>query len=142
MSAGEQSLQFKPFANMTMEPRLTDSVATELRRACQSEGTFRLATHDNGDIEVSGVITRFHRHELSLSPSDTLTVRDYRLSINAKVTARQRSTGKAILSDRLVQGFTLIRVQSDLTSTERQAMPLLAHDLAKNIVALLADGSW
>jgi hypothetical protein len=29
-----------------------------------------------------------------------------------------------------------------LTSTERQALPRLAGDLAKNITALLADGSW
>jgi hypothetical protein len=37
---------------------------------------------------------------------------------------------------------TLIRVGSDLTSAERQALPLLAADLARNITALLADGTW
>ena len=57
------------------------------------------------------------------------------------MTARERGTGKVIL-DQPVTGFTLIRVTTDLTSTERQAMPLLAADLAKNVTALLAEGGW
>ena len=56
------------------------------------------------------------------------------------MTARDRSTGKVIL-DQPVTGFTLIRVTTDLTSTERQALPLLAADLAKNVTALLAEGA-
>jgi hypothetical protein len=42
----------------------------------------------------------------------------------------------------VVTGTTLIRVTTDLTSTERQALPLLAADLAKNVTALLAEGAW
>jgi hypothetical protein len=81
------------------------------------------------------------RQEVSLSAGDTLTVRDYRLEVRAQVTAHERSSGKVILNQP-VAGFTLIRVTSDLTSTERQAMPLLAADLAKNVTALLAEGGW
>jgi hypothetical protein len=68
-------------------------------------------------------------------------VRDYRLSLTAQVTVRERSTGKIILNQP-VTGFTLIRVGNDLTSAERQGMPLLAGDLARNVTALLADGKW
>ena len=57
------------------------------------------------------------------------------------MTARERSTGKVILNQP-VTGYTLIRVTTDLTSTERQALPLLAADLAKNVTALLAEGGW
>jgi Lipopolysaccharide-assembly len=152
LAAGEKSVQLRPFSNLTLEPRLTDALTLEMRRELQRDGTFRLASRDDGDIVVSGVITRYARLELSLSPTDTLTVRDYRLSLTAKVTARERGTGKIIL-DQPVTGYTLIRVNSellssllavgsDLTSTERQALPLLAGDLAKNVTSLLADGSW
>jgi hypothetical protein len=78
---------------------------------------------------------------MSFAPNDTLTVTDYRLSIQAQVTARDQTSGKVLL-DKPVTGFTLIRVGSDLTSSERQALPLLAGDLAKNITALLSEGSW
>jgi hypothetical protein len=38
--------------------------------------------------------------------------------------------------------YTLVRVGSDLTSSERQAMPVLADELAKNVTDELVDGSW
>ena len=139
--AGAKSVQINPFANTTLEPRLGNEVTAQLRRQLQRDGTFKLASHDDGDIVVSGSVNRYVRQEISLSPSDTLTVRDYRLEVRAQVTAHERGSGKVILNQP-VSGFTLIRVTSDLTSTERQAMPLLAADLAKNVIALLAEGGW
>jgi hypothetical protein len=141
LAAGEVSVQVMPFNNQTLEPGLTDAVSAQLRKAFQRDGTFRLATRDDGNILVSGVITRYERHELSFSSKDSLTVEDYRLGLTAHVTARDRATGRMLL-DQPVRGYTLIRVGSDLVSSERQALPLLAADLARNITSLLADGTW
>lgn len=140
-TAGEKTIQINPFADKTLEPRLSDAVSTELRKCLQRDGTCRLTTRGNADIVVSGVITRYERHELSLVPTDVLTVRDYRVNVTAQVTARETSTGK-ILFEKPVTGYTLVRVGSDLASAERQAMPLLAEDLAKKVTALLVDGTW
>ena len=137
----EKSVQVIPFDNQTLEPRLTDAVTSQLRKQLQRDGTYQLASHNDGDIVVSGSVTHYVRQEVSFSSSDILTVRDYRLELSAQVTARERSTGKVIL-DQVVIGTTLIRVTTDLTSTERQALPLLAADLAKNVTALLAEGGW
>jgi hypothetical protein len=141
VDAGDRSLQLAPFQNQTMEPRLGDAVTTALRRNLQRDGTYHLATRGEADVVVAGVLTRYNRHQLSLLPNDVLTARDFRVSVTAQVTARDRTTGKTIL-DREVTGYTLVRVGSDLTSAERQALPLLADDLAKNITALLVDGTW
>jgi hypothetical protein len=141
LAAGEKSIQVNPFFNQTLEPRLTDAITAQMRKELPRDGTFHLATHDDGDIVVSGVITRYFRQELSLSPTDTLTVRDFGLNVVAQVTARDRLTGKVIL-EKPISGRTLIRAGSDLTSAERQALPLLANDLAKNVAALLVDGTW
>ena len=139
--AGEKSVQITPFVNQTLQPRLTDAITMQLRKELQRDGTYQLATHDDGDIVVTGTLTRYQRLEITFVPTDILTVRDYRLSLTAQVIARERSTGKVIL-DQPVTGYTLLRVGSDITSAERQAMPLLAGDLAKNITAALADGKW
>jgi hypothetical protein len=139
--AGEKSVQIMPFANATLEPRLGDALTFHMRKALQHDGTYKVATHDDGDIIVGGSITRYNRHELSYIPTDLETVRDYRLILTAQVTARERSTGK-IIFDQPVTGYTIIRVGSDLTSSERQALPLLASDLARNVTALLVDGVW
>jgi len=140
-AAGEKSIQVMPFSNQTLEPRLTDAVPAQLRKQFQRDGTFRLATHDDGDIVVTGIITKYTRHELSFQPADTLTARDYRLSMTAQVTARERISGKVVL-DQEITGFTLLRVGPDLVSSERQTLPLLAGELAKNVTSRLADGSW
>jgi Lipopolysaccharide-assembly len=141
LAAGEKSVEIRPFANHTLEPRLTDNLTHQLRQELQRDGTFKLSTHGEPDLVVSGSITRFQRSEVTFASTDVLTVRDYRLILTAQVIVLERSTGK-ILLDQAVSGYTLVRVGADLTSAERQAMPLLAGDLAKNAVALLAEGRW
>jgi len=112
-----------------------------MRKELQRDGTYQLASHKDADIILSGALTRYQRQEVTLAPNDILTVRDYRVSLTAQVSARERATGKLLLNQ-IVNGYTLVRVGADLPSAERQAMPLLAADLAKNITALLVEGKW
>ena len=44
--------------------------------------------------------------------------------------------------DRDVKGHTLVNVGPDFASSERQAEPLLAANLAQNITELLTEGAW
>lgn len=141
LRAGEKTIQVVPFSNQTIEPRLGDSVTEAVRKQLQRDGTFRLATHEAGDIVVNGAITSYQRMVQRLAPTDLATAQDYRLRMTARVIARDRATDK-IIFDQPVTGQTLLRVGADLPSSERQALPLLAADLAKNITALLVDGSW
>ncbi|MDB6025955.1 MAG: hypothetical protein JWM68_2178 [Verrucomicrobiales bacterium] len=139
--AGSQSVQINPFQNKTLEPRLSDYVSNAMRKRLQQDGSYKLDTHGDSDIIINGVITLFHRSELSFDPNDTRTVRDYYLYMTAEVTAIERSTGKVVMN-RPVTGRTSIRVGPDMASAERQAVPLMAEDLARNAVAALADGTW
>ena len=59
----------------------------------------------------------------------------------AHVIARDRTTGKVLL-EKNVNGYTLINVGTDLADSERQSLPLLADDLARNITELLTEGAW
>ena len=141
LEAGERSIQVNPFINQTTEPRLVAPVTTSIRKQLQRDGTYRLNTSNDGDIIVSGNIVEYDRSSLSYQPRDTLTPKDYRISIVAHVTARERDSGKVVL-DRRVSGHTTVRVGIDLNSAERQAIPLLAEDLARNVTSLLVDGQW
>ena len=139
--AGNQSVQINPFQNKTLEPRLSDYVSNSMRKRLQQDGTFTLDSHGDSDIIVNGVITTFHRSELAFDPNDTRTVRDYYLFMTAEITAIERSSGKVLFS-RPVTGRTSIRVGNDLASAERQAVPIMAEDLARNAVSLISDGTW
>lgn len=139
--AGEKSIEIRPFANDTLEPRLVDPVTSTLRRSIQQDGTYRLATDGAADVVVTGTLVGYKRGELGFQPNDTLTVRDYFIELTARVVAVERGTGRTNLN-RTVTGRTTIRVGSDLASSERQAAPILAADLARNITSLLVDGAW
>jgi hypothetical protein len=141
LRAGDRSVQVNPVVNSTAEPRLGVAVNHALRKEIQRDGTFRLNTHGDGDILVNVEIVRYHRRGIGFQSRDTLTAEDYELTMNAKVVALERRSGREILSKE-VRGRTTIRVGSDLVSVERQALPLLADDLAHQVRVLLSDGDW
>lgn len=139
--AGQHSIQIGLIQNQTLEPRLIESLNNALRRRFQQDGTYKLDTRGESDVVLTGVITRFDRSAISFQPADVLTVRDYFLDMSAKLQVKERSTGKVIF-DREVTGRTTIRAGADPASAERQAVPLLAEDLARNAASLIVDGNW
>jgi hypothetical protein len=141
MSAGSRSIQINLFQNQTWEPRLSEPLATSLRRWIQRDGTYRLDTHGDADVVVDGAIVEFQRSGISFQPTDVLTIRDYDLSMSVEFKAVERGTGRVLVKSKVV-GRTTIRVTADEASAERQAAPLLAEDVARRITSLLVDGSW
>src|SRR5206468_4022441 len=125
----------------THEPRLTEALGISLRRTLQQDGSYKLNTEGQGDVILSGVLTAYERVGLSFQPRDVLSVRDFELRLHAHVTAVERESGRTIM-DRDVQGRTTLRPGADFSSAERQAVPLLTEDLARNITSLLVDGTW
>jgi hypothetical protein len=139
--AGVRSVQINPILNNTQEPRLSDYVMNSLRKNVQLDGTYRINSHGDADVVLSGVIVTYIRSGLSYVPSDVITVLDYEITMTARITARERATGRLIF-DRSVTGRIPLRAGNDLPSAERQALPVLADDLAKKATALLVDGTW
>ena len=139
--AGEETIEIVPFNNQTLEPRLGDAVTQALRERLQTDATYRLATRAPGDIVVTGVITTYSRRAVSFLSTDVTTAENYRIEVTAHVTARESATGK-LLVDKIVKGYTLTQTGTDLAEEERQSMPLLAEDLARNIAELLTEGPW
>ncbi len=139
--AGEKSVQVNPVANSTMEPQLGPAVNQAVRKQIQHDGTFRLATHGDGDIALNIELVRYRRRGIAYDPNNTITATDYELILDAHVLATDRRSGREMLN-KDVRSRTTVRIGPDLTSTERQARPLLADQLAQNLVSLLANGEW
>jgi hypothetical protein len=141
LEAGSRSIQFHPPLNRTMEPRLAEALNQQLRKQIQRDGTYHLNTRGDGDVTVTTTILRYNRIGETFQPRDTLTERDYRIQMFAHVTAYDRVSGKNLV-DRDFIGHTTVRIGSDQASSERQALPLLTEDLARNITSALVDGEW
>lgn len=139
--AGDRSVEIQIFKNKTLEPRLSEPVAQALRARIQEDATYRLATHGDADVIVSGEIRSFTRTPLSFQPNDVITTRDYDAKITAHVRAVERGSGRVIF-ERDFHGRSTIEGGLDLPSAERQADPILAADLARNIASALVDGTW
>lgn len=140
LTAG-RSIQVRYFENRTIEPGLPEALSHALRQELQRDGSYRLRTTGDSDVHVDGVITRFERRPLAFQPTDVITVTDYELRLTVQLTAVDRTSGRTLV-DRSLTGRTSIRVGNDLPSAERQALPLLAEDWARQAAAALTEGSW
>jgi hypothetical protein len=141
-AAGEKTIEVVPFNNQTLQPRLGDAVTQALRERLQTDGTYRLATRGPGDVVVTGVITGYSREGMGFLRTDVTTAVNYRVSVTAHVTVRERATGKVLLDKNNIKGYTLVQTGTDLADAERQSLPLLAEDLARNIAESLTEGAW
>ncbi len=141
LPAGSRSIQVRPFANKTREPRVTEYLSISMRKQLQQDGTYRLETSTRPDILVTGEIIRFVRTGLSYQTNDVLTPQEYTLALVARVVAVDLNSGKTNLNQE-VFGRTYMRIGNDQSSAERQAIPLLTDDLARNAVSFLVDGTW
>jgi hypothetical protein len=139
--AGERSIEIQPFNNQTFQPRLGDVLTQSVRERIQTDATFHLATHSLADVVVTGAIHQYNRQGLGFLNRDSATPENYRVNMLVHVTARDRHSGKLIL-DKDIKGHTFVNIGADLASAERQAMPLLAEDVAQTIVEMLAEGAW
>ena len=139
--AGAKTIEVLPFNNQTLQPRLGDSLTQAVRERLQVDATYRLVTSQPGDLVVSGVIRSYQREQLGYLNSDATTPQNFRVTATVHVVVRDRATGKLIL-ERDIDGHTLVNVGADFASSERQAGPVLAQDLAQNIVSQLTEGAW
>lgn len=140
--AGARSVQVNLFENQTIEPRLSEAVGQALRKRVTQDGTYRLNTAGGGDIVVTGAIVNYDRRSITFQPGDVIATRDAGVTLTVKITAEERSTGRKLIDNREVIGRTTVRLGSDQNSAERQALPLAAEDLARNITSLLTEGAW
>jgi hypothetical protein len=139
--AGEKSVQVNPFVNQTIEPRLGEAVTSAVRKRIQTDGTFKLSTGGTADIILNGVITQYNRSPASFQPNDLISVRDYYVEMKVEITAVERLTGK-VICNKTVTGRTVLNAGNDLSSSERQSLPIIAEDIARKVVSAIAEGGW
>ena len=53
----------------------------------------------------------------------------------------ERATGEVVL-EQDVTGSTIVRVGNDFAADQRQAVPLIANELARSVTDLLTIGEW
>ncbi len=137
---GLNSIYIPMATNESYTPDIIAYVTNQTIRAFDNDGTLKTAQSNKADAELLITVTDVDRTPARTTRDDALTTAEYRLNINAKITVINRVLGKKILNDQFVRGTTTFFVQQDLNEAQRQAIPLAAEDLARNICLLVVEG--
>ncbi len=141
LKADYKSIAVPMFKNKTYKPQLEAQITNGIIKRFQADGTLNIDSEDNADVVLYGEIIGYNRYALRLAQRDVNIPREYRLTITVRVEAYNRRTGKIVLKETKVSGSADTFIGSDQQSAEYQALPLVAEDIARQVVSLLVE-SW
>ena len=134
-----KSIAILNFKNTTFQPRVETLVANSIIKQFQQDGTFRITTVDKADAVLDGVVSGLNRNPARSVRGDVLATTEFNLVLNVGYTLRGRD-GKPLVGPASTSGSTSFFVGSDVTTDERQALPLAAEDLAVRLVSQISEG--
>jgi hypothetical protein len=134
-----QSIAVPTFTNSTLEPRIEVLVTGTVIKQFQQDGTYRIATEENADAILMGEISRISRHPTRSVRGNVLATREFALTIRVRYRLVGRD-GKNIAPPAEVAGSGSFFVGSDVTTDQRQALPLATEEVATRLVSQLSEG--
>ena len=120
-------------------PRIEVLVTDTLIKQLQQDGTFQITSDDKADATLSGEISRINRTPARSVRGNVLATTEFNLALTVRYSLTGRD-GKQLAGGGEVTGSTSFFVSSDVTTDERQALPLATEDLATRLVAQLSEG--
>lgn len=134
-----KSIAVLNFKNTTFHPRVETLVANSVIKQFQQDGTFRITTPDKADAVLDGVISNVSRNPARSVRGNVLATTEFNLNVTVGYTLRGRD-GKPLVGPGSITGGTSFFVGSDVTTDERQALPLAAEELAIRLVSQISEG--
>lgn len=133
------SIAVPTFDNKTLVPRIEVLVTGTVIKQFQQDGTFRIVNKDQADAVLKGEITGVSRSPARSLRGNVLSTTEFNLNLGVKYSLVGRD-GQVLGYPGAVGGTTSFFVGSDVSTDERQAMPLAAEELARNLVSRLSEG--
>ena len=128
------------FENKTVIPRISELVTDSVIKQFQQDGTYRIVGDDKADAILKGEIRRIVRGPARSVRGNVLATAEFNLVMRVRCVLVDRVSGKVIASPPEVSGTTSFFVGPDITTDERQALPLAAEELATRLVSQLSEG--
>lgn len=132
------SIAVPTFTNATLVPRIEVLTTGTVIKQFQQDGTFRIVNADAADATLKAEIVGVGRTPARSVRGNVLSTTEFNLTLTVKYTLTGRD-GKALGSG-AVTGSTSFFVGSDVSTDERQALPLAAEELARHLVSQLSEG--
>jgi hypothetical protein len=133
------SIAVPTFKNHTLVPHIEVLVTDTVIKQLQQDGTFQIGSGENSDATLTAEIFRINRTPARSVRGNVLATTEFNLGLIVKYTLIGRD-GKPLAPEEQVTGTTSFFVSTDVTTDERQALPLATEDLATRLVAQLSEG--
>jgi outer membrane lipopolysaccharide assembly protein LptE/RlpB len=134
-----RNLAVPTFKNKTYEPRVEVLLADTLIKTLQEDGTYTIVSEDNAEAILNCTLTRIDRTSLRSVQNNVLATAEFGLRLDIAYQVSDRVTG-SILKKGKVRGDSSFFSNSDLQTTERQAIPVAARDAAIRLTTEVAEG--
>lgn len=137
--AGIKTVNVAAIINKTTEPAIEIKVSEAIRQRIQFDGRVEIENLKLADGIIQLTLTDYTTSALSYDKNKQTRAREYRATIRATATLKNRETGE-IISEITTYGETTFPFDSNLTAAKRSALPRAAADLAKfTLDGLLED---
>lgn len=134
-----RTLAVPTFKNRTYEPRVEVLLADTLIKTLQQDGTYTIVSDDTADAILYCTLTLIERRSNRSVQNNVLATSEFGLTLEVSYEVVDRVTGIVLMSGR-DRGRSNFFANSDLQTTERQAIPIAAQDLAVRLTSRLAEG--
>ena len=127
------------FVNRTLIPRVEVLVTDTVIKQFQQDGTYQIVGGDKADVTLKAEIIRIARSPARSVRGNVLATSEFNLAMRVKY----RLVGpddKPLAPWAEVSGTTSFFVGTDVTTDERQALPLATEELANRLVTQLSEG--
>ena len=133
------SIAVPTFKNHTLVPRIEVLVTDTVIKQIQQDGTFQITNGEKADATLTGEIERITRAPARSVRGNVLATTEFSLALVVKYSLTGRD-GQQLVTPSDAIGTTTFFVSSDVTSDERQALPLATEDLASRLVTQISEG--
>lgn len=127
------------FENKTLLPRIEALITDSVIKQLQQDGTYRIANENNADAILKAEISEIIRTPARSLRGNVLATTEFNLAMHVKYKLETPS-GTVLMPSTEVVGTTSFFVGEDVTTDERQALPLAAEELAIHLVTQLSEG--
>jgi len=133
------SIAVPTFKNRTLVPRVEVLVTDTVIKQIQQDGTFQITNGDKADATLTAEVSRITRAPARSVRGNVLATTEFSLALVVRYWLTSRY-GQTLVPPNDAIGTTTFFVSSDVTSDERQALPLATEDLATRLVTQISEG--
>lgn len=133
------SIAVPTFKNDTLVPRAEVLVTDTIIKQIQQDGTYRIASGDeDADATLKGEVFSVGRTPARSVRGNVLATTEFNLTLVVRYTLVDKQGTQ--LAGGSSGGSTSFFVSTDVNTDERQALPLAAESLAKNLTSQISEG--